>query len=155
VTASFPAARERPVLEPNPSGKRLALLSLTALGVVYGDIGTSPLYAMKQCFRVDAGGPAGAAVPPTPDNVFGVLSLIVWALTMVVTVNFDGKVLDTEIVESSGSTALDRRAKAIARNAGPFGRFSDAMRRKADQIVVVSRFKFTRDETLETNLTSR
>jgi periplasmic protein TonB len=76
-------------------------------------------------------------------------------LTMVVTVNFDGKVLDTEIVETSGSTALDRRAKAIARGAGPFGRFSDAMRRKADQIVVVSRFKFTRDETLETNLTSR
>jgi periplasmic protein TonB len=76
-------------------------------------------------------------------------------LTMVVTVNFDGKVLDTEIVETSGSTALDRRAKAIARNAGPFGRFNDAMRRKADQIVVVSRFKFTRDETLETNLTSR
>jgi periplasmic protein TonB len=70
-------------------------------------------------------------------------------LTMVVTVNFDGKVLDTEIVETSGSTALDRRAKAIARNAGPFGRFSDAMRRKADQIVVVSRFQFTRDETLE------
>jgi periplasmic protein TonB len=76
-------------------------------------------------------------------------------LTMVVTVNFDGKVLDAEIVETSGSTALDRRAKAIARSAGPFGRFSDAMRRKADQIVVVSRFRFTRDETLETNLTSR
>jgi periplasmic protein TonB len=76
-------------------------------------------------------------------------------LTMVVTVNFDGKVLDAEIVETSGSTALDRRAKAIARNAGPFGRFSDAMRRKADQIVVVSRFRFTRDETLETNLTGR
>jgi periplasmic protein TonB len=76
-------------------------------------------------------------------------------LTMVVTVNFDGKVLDTEIVETSGNIALDRRAKAIARNAGPFGRFSDAMRRKADQIVVVSRFKFTRDETLETNLTTR
>jgi KUP system potassium uptake protein len=88
VTASFPAARERPVLEPNPSGKRLALLSLTALGVVYGDIGTSPLYAMKQCFRVEPGGPAGAAVPPTPENVFGVLSLIVWALTMVVTVKY-------------------------------------------------------------------
>jgi periplasmic protein TonB len=74
---------------------------------------------------------------------------------MVVTVNFDGKVLDTEIVETSGSTALDRRAKAIARNAGPFGRFSDAMRRKADQIVVVSRFKFTRDETLETRQLER
>jgi KUP system potassium uptake protein len=88
VTATFPTARERPTLEAHPSGKRLAVLSLTALGVVYGDIGTSPLYAMKQCFRVDAGGPAGASVPPTPDNVFGVLSLIVWALTMVVTVKY-------------------------------------------------------------------
>jgi periplasmic protein TonB len=76
-------------------------------------------------------------------------------LTMTVTVNFDGRVLDTEVAETSGSLALDRRAKTIARSAGPFGRFSDAMRRKADQIVVVSRFKFTRDETLETNLTSR
>jgi protein TonB len=76
-------------------------------------------------------------------------------LTMVVTVNFDGKVLDTEVAETSGSLALDRRAKSIAQSAGPFGRFNDAMRRKADQIVVVSRFKFTRDETLETRLTSR
>ena len=76
-------------------------------------------------------------------------------LTMIVTVNFDGKVLDTEVAETSGNLALDRRATAIARNAGPFGRFSDAMRRKADQIVVVSRFKFTREETLETKLTSR
>jgi periplasmic protein TonB len=76
-------------------------------------------------------------------------------LTMVVTVNYDGKVLDADVAETSGSLVLDRRAKAIARTAGPFGRFSDAMRRKADQIVVVSRFKFTRDETLETKLTGR
>jgi protein TonB len=76
-------------------------------------------------------------------------------LTMIVTVNFDGRVLATEVVETSGILLLDRRAQAIARNAGPFGRFSDEMRRKADQIVVVSRFKFTRDETLETKLTSR
>jgi len=76
-------------------------------------------------------------------------------LTMIVTVNFDGKVLDAEVAETSGSLLLDRRAKSIARSAGPFGRFSDAMRRKADQIVVVSRFKFTRDETLETKLTDR
>ena len=74
---------------------------------------------------------------------------------MIVTVNFDGRVLATEVVETSGSLLLDRRAQAIARTAGPFGRFSDQMRSKADQIVVVSRFKFTRDETLETKLTSR
>lgn len=76
-------------------------------------------------------------------------------LTMIVTVNFDGRVLATEVVESSGNPALDRRAQAIARSAAPFGRFSAAMRRRADQIVVVSRFKFTRDETLETRLTQR
>ena len=76
-------------------------------------------------------------------------------LTMIVTVNFDGQILKTEIVESSGNRTLDRRAEAIARNAAPFGRFNEAMRRKADQIVVVSRFNFTRDETLETRLTSQ
>ena len=76
-------------------------------------------------------------------------------LTMIVTVNFDGKVLGTEVVETSGNLTLDRRAQAIARGAGPFGKFNEAMRRKADQIVVVSRFRFTRDETLETKLTTR
>lgn len=76
-------------------------------------------------------------------------------LTMVVTVNHDGKVLATEVAQTSGNLSLDRRAMAIARAAGPFGHFSEAMRRRADQIVVVSRFKFTRDETLETKLTDR
>lgn len=77
------------------------------------------------------------------------------ALTMVVTVNFDGRILDTEVVETSGNLTLDRRAQNIVRGTGPFGRFSDAMRREADQIVVVSRFKFTRDDALETTLTAR
>lgn len=76
-------------------------------------------------------------------------------LTMIVTVNHDGQVLSTEIVVSSGSRLLDKRAAAIARAAGPFGKFSTAMRRQADQIVVVSRFKFTRDETLEANVAAQ
>ena len=76
-------------------------------------------------------------------------------LTMVLTINFDGRVLSTEVAETSGNLTLDRRAQAIARATGPFGSFNEAMRRKADQIVVVSRFKFTRDETLETKLTER
>jgi len=70
-------------------------------------------------------------------------------LTMIVTVNHNGRVIDTEVVESSGSRTLDRQAATIAKSAGPFGHFSPAMRRQADQILVVSRFKFTRDETLE------
>ncbi len=76
-------------------------------------------------------------------------------LTMVLTINFDGKVLDTEVVQTSGNLTLDRRAQSIVRNTGPFGRFSDEMRRSADQIVVVSRFRFTRDDNLETTLTDR
>ncbi|MFM9899564.1 MAG: TonB C-terminal domain-containing protein, partial [Polaromonas sp.] len=76
-------------------------------------------------------------------------------LTMIVTVNFDGRVLATEVVATSGNLTLDRRAQTIVRGTAPFGLFSDAMRRKADQIVVVSRFKFTRDDALETRLTER
>ncbi len=60
------------------SGARLPL-TLAALGVVFGDIGTSPLYALRECFH----GPHG--VPPTHDNVLGVLSLIFWALTLLIT----------------------------------------------------------------------
>ena len=74
---------------------------------------------------------------------------------MILTVDRDGRVLDAEVVQTSGNATLDRRAMAIARSAAPFGRFSEAMRRQADQIVVVSRFKFTRDETLETKLNSQ
>jgi protein TonB len=76
-------------------------------------------------------------------------------LTMIVTVNFDGRILAIEVVETSGNLTLDRRAQAIVKGTGPFDRFTDAMRRRADQIVVVSRFKFTRDETLETKLSNR
>ncbi|MES2184638.1 MAG: TonB family protein [Pseudomonadota bacterium] len=73
-------------------------------------------------------------------------------LTMIVTVQSDGTVAGTEIVQSSGNRQLDRHAQAIARGAGPFGAFDPPMRRLADQIAVVSRFKFTRDETLEAHV---
>ena len=74
-------------------------------------------------------------------------------LTMVITVNYAGNVLSTEIVQSSGNKTLDRRAQAIVRGL-EFGRFSEAMRRRADQIVVVSRFRFTREDGLQTQLSS-
>ncbi len=73
-------------------------------------------------------------------------------LTMLVTVNFDGNIVSTEIVEGSGNTLLDRRAQAIVRSVGNFGRFTDAMRKQTDQIALPSRFKFTRDETTELSL---
>src|SRR5215212_8909944 len=65
---------------PAHSAKLSQSLTIAALGVVYGDIGTSPLYAIKQCF-------SGAASVTAP-RVYGVLSLIVWALTIVVTVKY-------------------------------------------------------------------
>lgn len=75
-------------------------------------------------------------------------------LTMIVTIDHDGRVLSTDVVQSSGIAALDRRAQAIARSAGPFGKFGKEMRRQADQIAVVSRFKFTREDTLQTKLSA-
>ena len=75
-------------------------------------------------------------------------------LTMVITVNFTGKVLASEVVQSSGNTTLDRRAQAIVKSL-EFGRFNDAMRRRADQIVVVSRFRFTREAGLQTQMSSQ
>ena len=59
----------------------LAALTLGALGVVYGDIGTSPLYALKEVFH-------GGRVPPTHDNILGVLSLIFWTMTIIVSLKY-------------------------------------------------------------------
>ena len=75
-------------------------------------------------------------------------------LTMIITINYTGNVLNTEVVQTSNNATLDRRAQAIVRGL-EFGRFSDTMRRRADQIVVVSRFRFMRDETLKTQLSSQ
>jgi protein TonB len=76
-------------------------------------------------------------------------------LTMNVTVDAQGRVVDTEIVRGSGVRLLDQQAVAIVRAAAPFGPFSAAMRRQADQIVVTSRFRFTRDDGLETSWSTR
>ena len=75
-------------------------------------------------------------------------------LIMNVTIDAEGRVLDTEVVQPSNSKILDRRAIAIVKAAAPFGSFTQAMRRNADQLVITSRFKFTRDESLETTLSA-
>ena len=76
-------------------------------------------------------------------------------LTMNVTVDAAGRVVDTEIVRPSKSPRLDQQAVAIVRASSPFGPFSVAMRNQADQIVVTSRFRFTREDGLETTLSAR
>jgi protein TonB len=75
-------------------------------------------------------------------------------LTMHVTVDALGRGVDAEIVRPSRSRVLDQQAVAIVRAASPFGPFSAAMRREADQIVVTSRFRFTREDGLETTLST-
>jgi periplasmic protein TonB len=75
------------------------------------------------------------------------------ALTMIITVNHTGSVLDTEVAETSGNVMLDRRAQAIVKSLD-FGAFNEAMRRRADQIVVVSRFRFTREAGLTTQISN-
>jgi periplasmic protein TonB len=76
-------------------------------------------------------------------------------LTMNITVDAQGRVVEADIVRYSTSKVLDKRALAIVRAAAPFGTFSQEMRKQADQIVVTSRFRFTRDMGLETSLTSQ
>ena len=74
-------------------------LTVAALGVVYGDIGTSPLYALKTCFT-------SAHVGATPENVLGILSLIVWALVIVVCVKYVGVVMRVDHDGEGGILAL-------------------------------------------------
>ena len=84
----------------HPPKRRLALLSLAALGVVYGDIGTSPIYAIRECFVGDFG------IGATHDNVFGVLSLVFWALTIIVSIKYLGLILRADNNGEGGAIAL-------------------------------------------------
>lgn len=85
----------------DPISKRyFTVLCLGALGVVYGDIGTSPLYAMRECFF----GPYGVA--PTEENVLGVLSLILWSLILVVSIKYVTFVLRADNRGEGGALAL-------------------------------------------------
>ena len=70
-------------------------------------------------------------------------------LTMVITLDSRGQLLTTEVAKSSGNPLLDERAVAIVRSAAPFDAFSANMRRQADQIVVVTRFQFSKEGTLD------
>src|SRR5689334_15287796 len=81
ATAVSPAERSRSAAA-SPQHKTMLSLSLAALGVVYGDIGTSPLYSLKECFAPEYG------VVPSRTNVLGVLSLIFWSLNFVVTFKY-------------------------------------------------------------------
>jgi len=83
------------------SHKQFAALTLAALGVVYGDIGTSPLYALKEVF-----GGAHNPVPITPDNILGILSLFFWSLMIVVTLKYVSFIMKANNEGEGGIVAL-------------------------------------------------
>ena len=83
-----------------PRGRYLATLALAALGVVYGDIGTSPLYAIRESFY----GPHGIGV--TPGNVLGILSLVFWSLLIVVTIKYHIVIIRADNKGEGGVLAL-------------------------------------------------
>jgi len=100
---SAPAAPQNPTSlssQPQPRGRYLAQLALLALGVVYGDIGTSPLYALREAFHGQHG------IPVTTGNVFGVLSLIFWSLILIVTVKYHVVIIRADNKGEGGVLAL-------------------------------------------------
>lgn len=75
-------------------------------------------------------------------------------LVMIITVDSAGRIVETEVVQASKSKLLDKRAISIVQAAAPFGAFSPAMKKQADQLVIPTRFRFSREEGLATSVTS-
>jgi len=71
------------------------------------------------------------------------------SLTLMLTVNAQGRVIASQVVKSSGQPELDKLALALAENAGPFGPFSTEMKREFDQLAMVSRYTFKRNQTVQ------
>jgi KUP system potassium uptake protein len=81
------------------SNGRIAPLAIAALGVVFGDIGTSPLYAISACFT-------GAKIAVSPEHIFGVLSLVFWSLVLVILLKYVAVVLNADNKGEGGVLAL-------------------------------------------------
>jgi KUP system potassium uptake protein len=88
---------------------RLAVLCLASLGIVYGDIGTSPLYAMRECFY------GQHAVAPTHANVLGVLSLILWSLILIISIKYLILILRADNRGEGGILALATLVSDVVR----------------------------------------
>src|SRR5215213_3491992 len=101
VPASGPvAAPDPPAHGAAPGGRALAVTALAELGVVYGDIGTSPLYSLKGCFAPEYG------LAPTAPNVLCVLSLIFWSLNFVVSLKYLTFIMEADNRGEGGIMAL-------------------------------------------------
>src|SRR5437762_12709525 len=83
-----------------PRGRYLAMMAVAALGVVYGDIGSSPLYEIRQAFYGEHG------IPATQNNVLGVMSLVFWAVVLVVTIKYHIVIIRADNKGAGGVVAL-------------------------------------------------
>lgn len=115
-----------PASRPSRRQLGMATLALGALGIVFGDIGTSPLYALQTVFAADH-----QAVKPTEGDVFGVISLVFWSITLIVSIEFvlfimradndgEGGILAL-IAKVEGAPLRSHRAKAVLIGLGMFG----------------------------------
>jgi KUP system potassium uptake protein len=102
-----PAAEAHSRTHGAAGGRYLATLALGALGVVYGDIGTSPLYAMRESFH------GTHAIAPTPLHIYGVLSLVFWSLIIVITIKYIGFIMRADNRGEGGILALTAFATPI------------------------------------------
>jgi len=116
TTSAAPAAETEAEPASGPSRRELLLLSLASLGVVYGDIGTSPLYAVRECFH------GLHAIPVEAQNIFGVLSLVTWALILIISIKYVVFILRADNRGEGGIlalTALVTPMKAAAKGRRP------------------------------------
>src|SRR5580700_3889941 len=138
------------VLPPQDAGRLPAAVALAALGVVYGDIGTSTLYGLKQA--VEAGG------APTPETVIGIVSVILWSIILIVTLKYAILILRADNHGEGGIVALlalldarhapggqlarlaaDRRRIAVWRRCYHTGDFGSQRRRRSQDRRAVAR----------------
>ena len=82
------------------TGKALPALTLGAIGVVFGDIGTSPLYALKEIFS------GHHPIPVTPENILGLLSMVFWAIMVLVSIKYVAIIMRADNRGEGGSLAL-------------------------------------------------
>ncbi len=104
------ASQHEPVHSPDLKSQSMAGLTLAAIGVVYGDIGTSPLYTFKEIFSPDGG------LTPSPEHLIGTVSTILWALIVVVTLKYVILILRADNNGEGGALALTALATEAVKN---------------------------------------
>src|SRR5574343_1355520 len=94
------------------SKQALPAITVAAIGVVFGDIGTSPLYALKEIFN------GHHPIPITPDNIFGILSMVFWSIIALVTVKYVSVIMRADNRGEGGALALLSLITENSRNRG-------------------------------------